>query len=213
MSKFKVKICGIKDISTIDCCIENEINYFGLVFYSKSPRFINEALSIKLLDYAKNKRITPVGVFVNYNIEELKSFIEKTKLNLIQLHGNENNDYIKSLKKNFNIEIIKSIGIKNTEDFAKLESFSECDYFLFDYKPEELELPGGNAKRFDWSLLKKFTINKPWFLSGGLNINNIIEIKSNLFPYGIDISSGVEEKKGIKSLKKINDIMKKINEF
>ena len=80
-----------------------------------------------------------------------------------------------------NIKVIKSVGIRTSYDFEKLESFSECDYFLFDYKPEQLELPGGNAKRFDWSLLEKITVNKSWFLSGGLNINNIIEIKSNLF--------------------------------
>ena len=213
MTKFKVKICGIKDNSIIDCCIENGIDYFGLVFYSKSPRFINEELAIELINYAKNKKITPVGVFVNHNIDALKSFIEKSKITLIQLHGSEDNDYVKSLKKNFNIKVIKSVGIRTSYDFEKLESFSECDYFLFDYKPEQLELPGGNAKRFDWSLLEKITVNKSWFLSGGLNINNIIEIKSNLFPYGIDISSGVEEREGIKSSKKIKDIMKKLNEF
>ena len=213
MTKFKVKICGIKDVSIIDCCVKNNVDYFGLIFYSQSPRFISEELSVKLLEYAKNRKITPIGVFVNYNIDKLKRYIEKTKLTIIQLHGNEDNNYIKSIKKNFNIEIIKNIGIKTNKDLKKIELFSECDYFLFDYKPDELELPGGNAKRFDWSLLKKFTTDKPWFLSGGLNISNINEIKSNLFPYGIDISSGVEEKIGIKSIKKINDIMTKLNEL
>ena len=128
MTKFKVKICGIKDNSIIDCCIENGIDYFGLVFYSKSPRFINEELAIELINYAKNKKITPVGVFVNHNIDALKSFIEKSKITLIQLHGSEDNDYVKSLKKNFNIKVIKSVGIRTSYDFEKLDHLKRYRY-------------------------------------------------------------------------------------
>ena len=74
---------------------------------------------------------------------------------------------------------------------------------LFDYKPSKKELPGGNAKSFNWSLLRGIKIEKPWFLSGGININNINDIKNYAIPYGIDVSSGVEEKLGIKNNKKI----------
>ncbi len=79
--------------------------------------------------------------------------------------------------------------------------------FLFDYKPVAKELPGGNSKKFDWKLLKNIKINKPWFISGGINANNIMQIKNYVIPYGIDISSGVEVKKGIKSNKKIESIV------
>ena len=72
-------------------------------------------------------------------------------------------------------------------------------------------MPGGNAKSFDWTILKEKKIDKPWFISGGININNVKEIGENIFPYGIDISSGVEAKLGIKSSKKINDLIKTIN--
>ena len=82
------------------------------------------------------------------------------------------------------------------------------DAFLFDYKPSKDELPGGNAKSFNWDLIKNIKTNKPWFLSGGININNINNINKYAIPYGIDISSGVEVKPGIKSLKKIKSLVK-----
>ena len=81
--------------------------------------------------------------------------------------------------------------------------------FLFDYKPLKHELPGGNAKSFDWGLLKKIRISQPWFLSGGINVNNINDIKNFIIPYGIDISSGVEDKPGIKNKDKISNLIKK----
>ena len=79
------------------------------------------------------------------------------------------------------------------------------------YKPEINELPGGNAKKFDWSLLHDIKINKPWFISGGININNVEEINKKLIPYGIDISSGVEEKPGIKNSRKIDALLEILN--
>ena len=82
---------------------------------------------------------------------------------------------------------------------------------MFDYKSEKNELPGGNAKRFNWSVLKDKNITKPWFISGGINRNNINELLENLIPYGIDISSGVEDKPGIKNSKKIKEIFDIIN--
>ena len=211
MNKIKIKICGIKEIATIDCCIENNVEYFGLVFFEKSVRNINLELALKLINYVNFNEITPVGVFANKPINDLKDIIKKTHLNHVQLHGTENNDYISILKKEFNLKVLKSVGIKQKTDLKKIDKLSNADYLLFDYKPEISDLPGGNAKKFDWSLLQDVKINKPWFISGGININNIEEIDKNLIPYGIDISSGVEEKPGIKSIKKINKLLEKLN--
>ena len=154
------------------------------------------------------RRIRMLTYFTVINV----NIINKTKLRYIQLHGKEDDKYILNLKKEFNLNIIKRLGVNNINDFKKMEKLSHSDYFLFDYKPRGNELPGGNAKKFDWSMLRKIKINKPFFLSGGININNIGEIKNNLIPYGIDISSGVEEKPGIKSKTKIIEILKKIND-
>ena len=203
MNNSKIKICGIKKIETLKCCIQNNINYFGLIFYKKSPRYVSYEKALDLIKYSKNKNISSVGVFVNENIEFLNKILKKLNFNFIQLHGEENNQYIKDIKKNNNIKIIKVISVSALEDFKKIIEYPNSDLFLFDYKPSKKELPGGNAKTFNWSLLRGIKIEKPWFLSGGININNINDIKNYAIPYGIDISSGVEEKLGIKNNKKI----------
>ena len=203
MNNSKIKICGIKKIETLKCCIKKNISYFGLIFYKKSPRYVSYENALDLINYSKNKKISSVGVFVNENIEYLNKILKKLNFNFIQLHGEENNQYIKDIKKNNNIKIIKVISVSTLEDFKKIIEYPNSDLFLFDYKPSKKELPGGNAKKFNWSLLKGIKIEKPWFLSGGININNINDIKNYAIPYGIDVSSGVEEKLGIKNNKKI----------
>lgn len=208
MLRPKFKICGIKTIDTIDCCIDNNVDFFGLTFYKTSPRNIEIIEAIKLVSYSQHKPIIPVGVFVNKPILELLELIKQTNLNYIQLHGEENFDYILNLKEKINLKVIKNIGISSIKDLDKIKFFPNVDYFLFDYKPTKKELPGGNAKQFDWNLLKNINIKQPWFLSGGINIDNIKEIYKYIIPYGIDISSGVEGHKGIKSLDKINKLFK-----
>ena len=203
MSNSKIKICGIKKIETLKCCIQNNINYFGLIFYKKSPRFVSYESALDLINYSKNKNISSVGVFVNENIEYLNKMIKKLNFNFVQLHGKENDEYIKEIKKNHNTKIIKVISVSTLNDIKKVTKYPNSDLFLFDYKPSKKELPGGNAKKFNWSLLRGIKIEKPWFLSGGININNINDIKDYTIPYGIDVSSGVEEKPGIKNNKKI----------
>ena len=92
-----------------------------------------------------------------------------------------------------------------------MKNFKDVDYFLFDYKPKTNELPGGNAKSFDWKIIENIRFEKPWFLSGGINVDNIQLIKSKIKPFGIDLSSGVEKKLGIKDNQIINNFMEKLN--
>ena len=89
-----IKICGLKDTNTILCCDNNGADYFGLIFYNKSSRYIDLSQAFKLIEFSKSKKIKPVGVFVNEKIDKVKSFIDKLELKYIQLHGSENNDYI-----------------------------------------------------------------------------------------------------------------------
>ena len=211
MSNIKIKICGIKTSTILNYCNRLNVDYFGLVFYKKSPRNINIKEACNLINLQKKKNINPVGVFANHNLNELNELIKITNLRYIQLHGNENNDYIKKLKEKNNLVIIKAINIQNENDLHKIRLFTQVDFFLFDYKPKKNELPGGNAKSFDWSLLKNQNITKPWFISGGINKNNVNKLLENLTPYGIDISSGVEDQPGIKNTSKIKEIVKIIN--
>lgn len=208
MNKIKFKICGIKNIKTIDCCIKNKVNFYGLIFYLKSPRNIKINDAKKIITYSKNKPIIPVGVFVNKPLYELIEIVKNLKLTYVQLHGSESSEYITNLKTNTKTKVIKNISLKNENDLKGIKDFFNADFLLFDYKPSSKDLPGGNAKKFDWQLLKKIKISKPWFISGGININNINEIKKYAIPYGIDISSGVEVSLGNKNINKINSLFK-----
>ena len=208
MNKSKIKICGIKDINTLDCCIRNKVDFFGLIFYKKSPRNINIKDALHLINYSKNKKIKSVGVFVNEPIDKLSLLLKKIKINIIQLHGEEDDGYISKIKKYNSVEIMKNIPIQNSADLLNINNYPNADMFLFDYKPMKNELPGGNSKQFSWELLRNIKIDKPWFISGGINIENINKINKFTIPYGIDISSGVEEKAGIKNNNKITSLIK-----
>ena len=203
------KICGLKEINIIDCCEKKNVDFLGKIFYDKSPRYITLKQAQELVNFSKNKNIKPVGVFVNENLEIVKSFIKNLDLKIVQLHGKENDEYIKEIKHNADLKVIKSIPIKDKKDFRKINNYQSNDYFLLDYKSEKDDLPGGNAKQFDWSLLSDININKPWFLSGGINKSNINKIKNYVNPNGIDLSSSVEEVPGIKSVKMINNLFEK----
>jgi len=202
------KICGIKNRDSLICCEENKVNLFGMIFYENSPRNITFDEAKTLIDISKELKIKPVGVFVDHEINDLIKIISTLNLKYIQLHGDENQLYIDEIKKKFNLKIIKKISIKTADDLYKINSYKNIEYLLFDYKPNNNELPGGNSKSFDWNLLKKQKIKLPWFISGGINETNIKNIKYLLNPHGIDLSSGVEESKGIKSNIKINNLFK-----
>ena len=204
-----VKICGIKTLDTLICCANNKVNFFGMIFYNKSPRYINIKDAILLQNEAKKLSINGVGVFVDEKISTINEYIRELGLEFIQLHGNESNNYISELKKN-RINIIKKISIKEKTDLYDINNYNLADYFLFDYKPNNGELPGGNAKSFDWKIIQELKIEKPWFLSGGIKIENIQEIKSKIKPYGIDLSSGVEKELGIKDNGVINNFMENL---
>tara|TARA_B100000900_G_C20471906_1_gene671769 strand:- start:424 stop:1053 length:630 start_codon:yes stop_codon:yes gene_type:complete len=206
-----VKICGIKNEDTLICCQKNRINFFGMIFYAKSPRNISVENANILQKKSENLNINGVGVFVDKNINELEAIIKSLKLRYVQLHGSEDDLYIRDIKKN-DVKIIKSISINKVNDLKKIHYYNSADYFLFDYKPLKGELPGGNAKSFDWNILKSLETDKPWFLSGGININNIQQIHKDIKPIGIDLSSGVEKDLGIKDNRIINNFMRKLND-
>jgi len=175
----------------------------GFIFYEKSKRFFNQP-EINL-----NNKVKRVGVFVNENIQEIKNKIKKYKLDYVQLHGEENVNFCHSLKPF--VKIIKVFKIDYNFNFKKTEEFEEvCDYFLFDTKSQ---LHGGSGKKFDWDLLKNYNCKKDFFLSGGIDIGDIEEIKKivNSYPIaGIDVNSKFELDNLEKDKKKINLLIKKL---
>ncbi len=205
-----IKICGIQNKETLLCCEKNNIHFFGMIFYQKSPRNISLKKASILQKISDKLNINGVGVFVNKNINELQEIIINLNLKYVQLHGSEDELYIKALKK-MGVRIIKSISISNKKDLQNLNYYKSADYYLFDYKPLINELPGGNSKSFDWNILKNLQTEKPWFLSGGVNTKNIRKILNDINPYGVDLSSGVEKELGIKDNHIINNFIGKIN--
>ena len=175
----------------------------GFIFYEKSKRFFNQP-EINL-----NNKVKRVGVFVNENIQEIKNKIKKYKLDYVQLHGEENVNFCHSLQPF--VKIIKVFKIDYNFNFKKTEEFEEvCDYFLFDTKSQ---LHGGSGKKFDWDLLKNYNCKKDFFLSGGIDIEDIEEIKKivNSYPIaGIDVNSKFELDNLEKDKEKINLLIKKL---
>lgn len=209
MSEKRVKICGVKSEEIANHAINSNADYLGFIFYPQSPRNISFEESTAILNKVKNK-ISTVAVTVNPDDSMLNKIIE-IGFSMIQLHGTESIERVKEIKNLSSIKIIKSFGISSKSDLAKTQSYEDiADYFLFDARPEEKDLPGGNAKTFEWSTLNDYTSKKEFFLSGGLNIENVeTAVNSNQTNF-FDVSSGVESSPGVKDKQKISDFIRKI---
>lgn len=198
----KIKICGLfrlQDIETVNKIVPD---YVGFVF-AKSKRQVTDDVA-KLLKSHLKPLIKTVGVFVNDNIEHIVHLCNLNIIDIVQLHGDENEEYIRKLRKYISNEIIKAVRVKNSDDIKKANEFSS-DYLLFDaYHDNQY---GGNGITFDWSLISKTT--KPYFLAGGINSNNILKAQKLYSPYCIDVSSGVETD-GYKDEGKITEIVNKM---
>ena len=207
-NKTKIKVCGLKHTFEVKCAADNGAEWYGMIFEKYSPRFINYKQAEVLLNSTPNN-IEPVAVTVNPSYSKVEEFYE-LGFKSIQLHGNESINFCLSLKEKFNLKIIKGVSIKSLKDLEYANSYKNTvDWILFDYKDELLA--GGTGKSFDWSLLDKNSLNFNWILSGGLDYNNIeVAIKSTMAK-AVDVSSGVEFKKGIKSTELIKKFCNKIN--
>ena len=193
-----IKICGMKypdNILEVGMLLPD---YMGFIFWDKSVRYFDGIIP------ELPKSIKKVGVFVDANLDEILEKIEKYDLQAIQLHGNESAEFCKTLKKNIPklIDIIKVFSILDTFDYDLLKPFETvCDYYLFDTKGK---LPGGNGTAFDWKVLENYPSTKPFFLSGGIGIdemNDVNEIsKTNLPIYSIDVNSKFEIEPGLKNI-------------
>ena len=209
----EIKLCGLKEPSHIEAAFSLGIKYLGFVFFDKSPRFLRND-SAKSLISLTPPGIIKVGLVVNPSDECLNS-ISGLNLDMIQLHGSESIDRVKEIKSKFNFSLIKAIGIKEKKDLDLVERYSEvADHLLIDAKPSSnTSLPGGNGIKFDWTILEKKSWSFPWFLAGGLNANNITEALRMTKAKKVDLSSGVEDSNGMKSINKITSFVNKIKKY
>ena len=198
----RIKICGMKYPENMLEVGSLLPDFMGFIFWKKSIRYFDG--EIPMLP----KSIKKVGVFVDESFEIVVYKIEKHNLDCVQLHGNESVEFCQKLKE-IPIEIIKVFSIKDNFDFEILNEFeSVCDYFLFDTRGK---LPGGNGTSFDWNLLKKYPSNKPFFLSGGIGIEEIKLLKEmNLPIYGIDVNSKFETEPGLKNTELLKSFQSQI---
>jgi len=198
----KLKICGLsrqKDIETVNDILPD---YIGFVF-AKSRRQVSDDTAKALKDKL-NPSIKAVGIFVNEEIEHIISLCNSLTIDIIQLHGDEDANYMKELRRYTPNKIIKAVRVTTSEDITKANDYP-CDYLLLDAYHEEQY--GGSGKTFDWSMISP--ISKPYFLAGGIDSNNILQAQKQCNPYCLDVSSGVETD-GYKDANKIIDIVTKI---
>ncbi|MCL7763634.1 phosphoribosylanthranilate isomerase [Polaribacter sp. Z014] len=228
----KLKVCGMKFTENIQQVAALQPDYLGFIFYEKSKRNFEGIIP----EFSNS--IKKTGVFVNEYVEIVISLVEEYRLEAIQLHGDESVEYVINLKKQLaenralfieenktikkqknkhyisknEVEIIKVFGIKDEFNFDVLKPYLEVvDFFLFDTKGKER---GGNGTKFDWSVLEKYPFEKPFFLSGGIGLEDVEEVqkilKSNLPIYALDVNSKFESKPGVKKIEELKKFKKEI---
>ena len=200
----KVKMCGISKVETIPAIIDAKPDYMGLVF-APSKRQVTVEQAKTLVEelhkqYAvryNSETIKTVGVFVNETVENLLKIAEEVKLDVIQLHGDEDESFIQILKEQSNVEVWKAVQVRSAADAEKWID-SSADMLLFDaYHKDER---GGTGEVFDWSSLDEF--ERPFMLAGGIDSTNVARAIRTVRPYGLDISSGIETE-GVKDNEKM----------
>ncbi|RZJ79194.1 MAG: phosphoribosylanthranilate isomerase [Flavobacterium sp.] len=193
--------------SNIAAVADLQPDYLGFIFYQKSPRAISD-VSAELIKYVPDS-IKTVGVFVNEDLEIVIDKILKFKLKAIQLHGNEDPAYCQALKET-GVEVIKAFGVGEGFEFDLLESYlKSVDYFLFDTQTEK---HGGSGKQFDWALLKNYGLDKPYFLSGGIGLDQVDEIKAidDYRMVAVDVNSKFEIEPGLKDVDQLKEFFRNI---
>lgn len=205
----KIKVCGMKNPENIQALAQLPIDYMGLIFYPKSPRYI-QGLKSSLLDILPDT-ISRVGVFVNEDISSLLRLIDKYELSVIQLHGSESLEYCSRIKDKYsNLIIIKAFNVSELADFSKMDQYEDvCDYFLFDTKTSQ---HGGSGLKFDWNILNEYIGNTPFFLSGGISAEDVEAIRKISHPklYALDLNSKFELEPGLKNIKLLEQFINQL---
>lgn len=177
----KIKFCGLYQDAHIAYANEIKPDYVGFVFWNKSRRYVTADKARELRNQL-DSGIQVVGVFVDEDIDRIIDLYQSGIIDVAQLHGAEDDIYIKRLQE-IGIPVIKAYVVSNNSDIIVQAQNSIADYVLFDAGK-------GDGKTFDWELLRDF--NRDYFLAGGLNLSNIREVTQNVKPFAVDVSSGIE---------------------
>lgn len=213
-SQFQVKVCGLTKLNQIKELVDLKVDFLGFIFYEKSPRYVLNHLSLEQISEINHQ--AKVGVFVNEDLEKIIEISGQADLNFIQLHGNETEEFISELRQKLNLKIgiikVIRVGSQKSEvrseiekafDSAKTDKLkqSTINYLLFDTDSKAF---GGTGKTFDWKILNDIEIPIPYFLSGGISLENVEDLKNiNQKPIALDINSKFEIEPGNKDINKI----------
>jgi len=198
----KIKICGLTREADIEMANRYRPDYIGFVF-AKSKRMVTDETAY-LLKKKLHPNVKSVGVFVDEDPDIICNLAEKKVIDLIQLHGNEDACYMERLKQRISCKIIKAVRVQSTESILQASKLS-ADYLLLDTYSKGVQ--GGSGKTFDWSLIP--VMEKPYFLAGGLDADNIEKAQRVCHPYCMDVSSGVETN-GKKDEEKVMSLIHKV---
>ena len=198
----------MREPNNIEALSDLQPDYMGFIFWAPSSRYV-ETTTPELPTAIKK-----TGVFVDASVDYIQSMVQQHDLQAVQLHGEETPNYCQLIQ-GFGVEVIKAFSIKNTFDFSTLEAYeNSCDFFLFDTKGS---LPGGNGFTFDWSLLKEYPSKKPFFISGGIGLENTKAIKellnTNLPLFAIDVNSKFELAPALKNIDALTQFKNKLYEL
>jgi phosphoribosylanthranilate isomerase len=197
----KIKICGLKHKTNLFDVVEAGVDYVGMIFYEKSPRYVLDSLYPEDVWFLPDE-VEKIGVFVNATFDEIKKYAKLYQLNLIQLHGNELPELCKQLQ-DLGYGVIKAFGVDSEFDFSILNEYKEVvDFFLFDTKTLA---HGGSGVTFDWNILSNYTLDIPVFVGGGVGLENLNELLNFNFPflYSVDMNSKLEKEPGLKDISKV----------
>jgi len=193
----KVKICGLKEASAVEATAG--ARYIGLVFFAKSPRYIDpENAATLALNVPMG--VAKVALTVNADNAFLDALTASVPLDMLQLHGSEAPERVAEIRARYGLPVMKAVGVAEAADLAQIADYEAvADQILVDAKPaSDAYLPGGNGLAFDWRLLQGRTWRKPWMLAGGLHPGNVAEAVRLTGARQVDVSSGVESAPGVK---------------
>lgn len=195
----RAKICGINTVDAAEAAAANGAGFVGFVFYPPSPRHLGPDRAAEIAA-ALGGRVSTVGLFVDADDETIAGVLARVPLDMLQLHGGESPDRIGAVRARHGRPVMKAIAVSEAADLDRARDYDgAADWLLFDARPEpESELPGGNARAFDWHVLSGTRFSRPWMLSGGLSAANVAKAVAVTGAETVDVSSGVEDRRGHK---------------
>ncbi len=199
-----IKICGLRTPEPLDVALESGADQVGFVFFPPSPRNLGMEAA-RVLGERVAGRAAKVALTVNANDDTLAAIVAALKPDILQLHGTETPERVAVVRSKFGLPVMKALPIATRADLSPIRQYANvADRLLFDARaPQEATRPGGLGKTFDWTLLAGLKVNVPYMLSGGLDAHNVAEAIRITGAPGVDVSSGVESRAGVKDSSKI----------